>query len=135
MSRRPDQDAAEDGPPQPGGKQRLDKWLWFARVVKTRSLATRLVTDGHVRINSRKIETASKQVAPGDVLTIALERQVRVLRIIAPGLRRGPYEEARLLFEDLTPPEPPRDVVAEREPGSGRPSKKDRRDRARAFGD
>lgn len=84
-------------------RQRLDKWLWFARVTKTRSLAARLVAEGHVRLNARRIETPAKSVGPGDVLTIALERQVRVLKILAPGTRRGAFAEARLLFEELTP--------------------------------
>ncbi len=84
-------------------RQRLDKWLWFARVVKTRSLAARLVAEGHVRLNARRIETPAKPVGPGDVLTIALERQVRVLKVEAPGTHRGGFAEASLLFEDLTP--------------------------------
>jgi ribosome-associated heat shock protein Hsp15 len=83
-------------------RQRLDKWLWFARVVKTRSLAARLVAEGHVRLNARRIETPAKGVVPGDVLTIALERNVRVLKVIGPGTRRGAYAEAKLLFEDLS---------------------------------
>jgi len=83
--------------------QRLDKWLWFARVAKTRSLAARLVADGHVRLNARRIETPAKAVSPGDVLTIALERRVRVLKVLSPGTRRGGYPEAALMFEDLTP--------------------------------
>lgn len=84
-------------------RQRLDKWLWFARVVKTRTLATRLVAEGHVRLNARRIETPAKAVEPGDVLTISLEHQIRVLKIVAPGSRRGGFPEARLLFEDLSP--------------------------------
>lgn len=87
------------------GRQRLDKWLWFARVVKTRSLAAKLVTDGHVRINGVRQETASRAVGAGDVLTIALEHQVRVLKVVAPGERRGPYPEARLLYEDISGPD------------------------------
>jgi ribosome-associated heat shock protein Hsp15 len=83
-------------------RQRLDKWLWFARVVKTRSLAARLVTEGRVRINARRIETPAQAIVPGDVLTIALEQKVRVLKVIGPGTRRGAYPEARLLFEDLS---------------------------------
>jgi len=83
-------------------KQRLDKWLWFARVVRTRSLAARLVGEGHVRVNAQRIETPAKPVGPGDVLTIALERQVRVLRIVAIAARRGGAEEAKHLFEELT---------------------------------
>jgi ribosome-associated heat shock protein Hsp15 len=84
------------------GRQRLDKWLWFARVVKTRSLAARLVSEGHVRLNARRIDTPAKAVVPGDVLTIALEREVRVLRVVEPGTRRGASAEAKLLFEDLS---------------------------------
>jgi ribosome-associated heat shock protein Hsp15 len=81
--------------------QRLDKWLWFARVVKTRTLAAELVSAGHVRVNARRIDVPARSVARGDVLTIALEREVRVLKVLAPGKRRGAYPEARLLFEDL----------------------------------
>ena len=93
------------GPGAPAGeRQRLDKWLWFARVVKTRALAAKLVTAGHVRLNGARAAGPDKPVRPGDVLTIALERQVRVLRVVAPGERRGPYQEARLLYEDLTAP-------------------------------
>jgi ribosome-associated heat shock protein Hsp15 len=83
-------------------RQRLDKWLWFARVVRTRTLAARLVGDGHVRVNTLRIETPAKPVGPGDVLTIALERHVRVLRIVAIAPRRGGAEAAKLLFEELT---------------------------------
>ncbi len=83
------------------GRQRLDKWLWFARVVKTRSLAARLVGDGHVRVNGVRATVPARTLQPGDVLTVALERQVRVLRVVAGGERRGPFPEARLLYEDL----------------------------------
>jgi ribosome-associated heat shock protein Hsp15 len=82
--------------------QRVDKWLWFARVVKSRTLAARLVEDGHVRLNGKRIEVPARSVGPGDVLTIALERQVRVLKVLGPGERRGPFIEARLLYEDMT---------------------------------
>ncbi len=82
--------------------QRLDKWLWFARVVKTRTLAARLVSAGHVRLNARRIDVPAKAVSTGDILTIALERQVRVLKVLQPGTRRGAFSEARLLFEDLS---------------------------------
>jgi ribosome-associated heat shock protein Hsp15 len=84
-------------------RQRLDKWLWFARVTRTRSLAARLVMEGHVRLNARRVQTPAKPVVPGDVLTIALDQQVRVLRVVAPGKRRGGFPEASLLFEELTP--------------------------------
>lgn len=88
--------------PEPA-RQRLDKWLWFTRVVKTRSLAARLVTEGHVRVNSVRIETASKAVKTGDVVTVALERHVRVLKVLSGGERRGPAPEAQTLYEDLAP--------------------------------
>ncbi len=83
-------------------RQRLDKWLWFARLVKTRKQAVRLVEDGYVRIDARRADVPAESVGPGDVLTIALERQVRVLRILAIAERRGPNRDAQLLFEDLT---------------------------------
>lgn len=82
-------------------RQRLDKWLWFARMARTRTAAATLVGEGHVRINGQRIVQAAKAVRPGDVLTIALARDVRLLRVLATGERRGPYEEARLLYEDL----------------------------------
>jgi ribosome-associated heat shock protein Hsp15 len=85
-------------------RQRLDKWLWFARVIKSRTGAARLVEAGHVRVNAVRADNPAKTVRPGDVLTIALDRQVRVLKVVATGERRGPYEEAKTLFEDLTGP-------------------------------
>ena len=96
-------------PPPTGlepARQRLDKWLWFARVVKTRSLAARLVTEGHVRVNSVRIETAAKAVKQGDIVTVALERHVRVFKVLAAGERRGPAPEAQALYEDLAPRQP-----------------------------
>ncbi len=86
------------------GRQRLDKWLWFARVVKSRTLAARLVSEGHVRLNGARVRVPARCVGPGDVLTIALERQVRVLRVVEPGERRGPFAEAQRLYEDLSVP-------------------------------
>ena len=83
-------------------RQRLDRWIWFARVVKSRSLATRLAEAGHVRVNGQRTANAAKPLAIGDVLTIALERDVRVLEVAAFGERRGPFKEARLLYKDLS---------------------------------
>lgn len=113
------------------GRQRIDRWLFFARVVKSRSLAAKIVVAGRVRRNREKIDQASGQVGPGDVLTITLERRVLIYRVLLPGTRRGPAEEARLLYEDLTPPveakvENPADV-APRDQGAGRPTKRERR--------
>lgn len=82
---------------------RLDKWLWHARVTKTRSLAQKLVTGGHVRVNRLKTATASHKISCGDTLTIRLEKIVLVCAIVALGERRGPFAEARLLYDDLSP--------------------------------
>ena len=83
-------------------RQRLDKWLFFARAVKSRALAAKLVAAGHVRINRDKTDQPAKPVRPGDVLTIALEHKVLVWRVLGAGTRRGPAPEARTLYEDLT---------------------------------
>ena len=87
-------------------RQRLDKWLWFARLVKSRTLAAKLIEDGHVRVNSLRVDNAAKAVRADDVLTIAFDRHVRVLKIRLLGERRGPYAEARLLYDDLNESEP-----------------------------
>ncbi|WP_349365892.1 MAG: RNA-binding S4 domain-containing protein [Nitratireductor rhodophyticola] len=111
-------------------RQRIDKWLFFARVVKSRSLAARLAQAGRVRVNRNKIEQAAYQIKVGDVLTISLDRRILVYRVLAPGARRGPAEEARTLYEDMTPPAPPKEVAAvppKRDMGAGRPTKKERR--------
>lgn len=112
-------------------RQRIDKWLFFARIIKSRTLAGKFAAGGNVRINSEKIDQASVLVKPGDVLTITLERRILVLRVLGCGQRRGPAPEAQLLYEDISPmpaaageAEP---VAAQREPGSGRPTKRDRR--------
>ncbi|MGB3502971.1 MAG: RNA-binding S4 domain-containing protein [Mesorhizobium sp.] len=120
--------------------QRIDKWLFFARALKSRSLAQKLVASGAVRINGEKVDHASATVKPGDGVTIRLERRVLVWRVLDPGTRRGPAEEARKLYEDLTPPDPPRDTAPlpqGRDPGTGRPTKRERRaiDRLQADGD
>ena len=82
-------------------RQRIDKWLWFARVVRTRGAAARLVSDGHVRLNGQRVDAPAKAVGTGDVLTIALERHVRVLRVVATGVRREGFPQAQLLFEEV----------------------------------
>jgi ribosome-associated heat shock protein Hsp15 len=89
---------------------RVDKWLWHARVVKTRTMAARLVWDGHVRLNGVRLDAPAKTVKPGDVLTVALERTVRVYRVLGLGERRGPASEAQALYQDLSP-EPPSGAV------------------------
>ena len=85
-------------------RQRIDKWLWHARVVRTRSAAAALANSGLVRINGARIDTSSRPVRPGDVVTVALDRNVRILKVIGFAERRGSAEIARALYEDLTPP-------------------------------
>lgn len=123
------------------GRQRIDKWLFFSRAVKSRSLAAKLVVAGRVRVNSDKAAQASDLVKPGDVLTITLERRISVWKVLGTGVRRGPAEEARTLYEDLSPPPAPKgEAVADaipalRDAGSGRPTKKERRQTDRLFGE
>ncbi len=122
--------------------QRLDKWLWFARLARTRTLAARLVEGGKVRVNREKVLKPAHIVKPGDVITAALGGRVRVARITDAGLRRGPAEEARALYEDLSPPmmpagpQPEPSGPASHPFGIGRPTKRDRRrlDALRARG-
>ena len=111
-------------------RQRIDKWLWHARVVRTRSSAAALVTEGHVRLNGERVSASSRPVKAGDVVTVALDRVVRILKVIGFAERRGDADAARLLCEDITPISPPRETEtaqAERDPGSGRPTKQERR--------
>ena len=82
-------------------RQRLDKWLWHARVVKARTGAAALVESGRVRINGTRETAPGHAVKPGDVLTIGLDRGVRVLKVIAFSERRGDAAAARVLYEDL----------------------------------
>ena len=89
-----------------GPEQRIDKWLFFARVVKSRSLAQKLAQSGTLRLNREKVTQSAKTVRPGDVLTIPVAGRVRVLKVLDPGARRGPATEAATLFEDLSPRDP-----------------------------
>ena len=96
------------------GRQRIDKWLFFARVVKSRSLAAKLAVAGRVRINRDKASQASDLVKPGDVLTITLDRRILIYKVLDAGTRRGPAEEAQKLYEDLSPPPAPKGRSARR---------------------
>lgn len=112
---------------------RADKWLWHARFFKTRGLASKLVSAGHLRVNSEKVSKPAYAIGAGDVLTFPQGRMVRVVRVRTLSDRRGPAPEAQMLYEDLDPPaERVEDVPNERATapkfdGKGRPSKKDRR--------
>ena len=85
-------------------RQRIDKWLWFARIVRTRDFAAGLVEMGQIRINRAKVLKPGHDVAIGDVLTIALHGRVRVLKIMGLAGRRGPASAARDLYEEAAMP-------------------------------
>lgn len=128
---------------------RIDKWLWQARFFKSRSLASKIVQGGKVRVNKTPTSKAHYAVKPGDVLTFQQGALTRVIEIVALGSRRGPAPEARQLYNDLAPPperapgstdssdETPATAPApaKREEGSGRPTKKERRQLDQAFVD
>jgi ribosome-associated heat shock protein Hsp15 len=123
--------AAVTGAGAAAASLRLDKWLWFARFCKTRSLAAKLCQSGQIRIAGNHVLKAHQTIRPGDVLTFPLGRAIRVVRVRALGARRGPSAEARALYDDLTPvaaPAPPPALAGERDPGSGRPTKRERRE-------
>lgn len=118
-------------PAAPRPTIRLDKWLWYARFFKSRGLASKTVSAGHVRVNGTRTAKPAHSVAVGDTLTFAQARQIRVVRVVDIGTRRGPAPEAQALYDDLSPP--PEPAAADRAPApprydkGGRPTKKDRR--------
>ena len=95
--------AREIGESELSDRQRIDKWLWHARVVRTRSSAAALVTEGHVRLNGERVSASSRPVKAGDVVTVALDRVVRILEVTGFAERRGDADAARLLCRDITP--------------------------------
>jgi ribosome-associated heat shock protein Hsp15 len=108
---------------------RLDRWLWAARVFKTRGVAAEACDGGRVDVNDQAAKPA-KALRPGDVVRVSLPQgRRRILKVSALGERRGSATVARTLFEDLTPPEPPRRLAPPplRQPGAGRPTKRERR--------
>ncbi len=132
--------------PATGNEQRIDQWLYFSRLVKSRTLAHALVERGKVRINRHRIDKASHVVRPGDVLTLSMGPRVRIIEVRAIGVRRGPATEAELLFVEIegsgstsdagqigerapgaSGAAVPRAPQGAREPGAGRPTKRDRR--------
>ena len=121
-----DHDDLPDSDPTPAGRLRIDKWLWFARFFKTRSLAAKLCNGGVVRCSGSLVTKAHHAVKPGDVLTFPQGRHIRVVRVQALGSRRGPADEARTLYEDLSPPAPETAMDVPGRP-PGRPDKRDRR--------
>jgi ribosome-associated heat shock protein Hsp15 len=116
-------------------KERLDRFLFFSRAVKSRTLAQKIIESGAIRVNSERTDRTDYKVGAGDVLTMALHNRIVVWRILDCGTRRGPASEAQGLYEDISPPPVPRAelspydaAIAERPVGAGRPTKKERRD-------
>lgn len=113
---------------------RIDKWLWAARFFKTRADATRLVSSGRLRLDGEPMAKPHRAIRVGHVLTFPKADDTRVIKILAMASRRGPASEAVTLYEDLDPPQPkirasknaPKPFEM-REPGSGRPTKRERR--------
>ena len=118
---------------------RLDKWLWYSRFFKSRTLATKLCCLGRIRINETVIGKSKTLISEGDILTFPKGSNIRVIKILKLGKRRGPALEAETLYEDLSPPLARKELediekkdirtapVAKRERGSGRPTKTERR--------
>jgi ribosome-associated heat shock protein Hsp15 len=123
------------GPVENLRKERLDRFLFFSRAVKSRTLAQKIIETGAIRVNSERTERTDHKVGAGDVLTMSLHGRILVWRILDPGTRRGPASEAQELYEDISPPAVPKAerspyeaAIAERPVGAGRPTKKERRE-------
>ena len=136
-------EAPDDLAQGPDGEARLriDRWLWFARFFKSRSAASQVCNRRRIRSNGKIVSKASHLVKADDILTFPQSRIIRTVRIVALGSRRGPADEAQLLYEDMTPPAESTTAAAkarrqrglletkpaQRLPGSGRPTKSQRR--------
>ncbi len=82
-------------------RQRIDRWLWHARLVRTRGAAAALAGAGYVRVNGARIDAPARMVRTGDVITVALDRRVRVLKVTGFAERRGPAGTVAALYEEL----------------------------------
>jgi len=113
--------------------QRIDKWLWHARFFKTRSLAQKQVATGKIRVDSEKISSPSRKILIGNVLTITRDRDIKIIEILGIADKRGPYSQAQLLYNDLSPPKPEKQKQEEtvesmsRIQSEGRPTKHQRK--------
>ena len=115
---------------------RLDKWLWYARFFKTRALASKAISNGRFRLDGDTMSKPHRQAKCGQVLTFSQGNRIRIVRIKALGSRRGPAQEATLLFDDLAPIKPARErkeslplpEFENRQVGDGRPTKRQRRE-------
>lgn len=127
--------SAKPAPEAGQESQRIDQWLWRARFFKTRTLAAKFVSAGNVRLTRKddttRIDKPSANVRPGDTLVFTRNDRLRIILIAACAARRGPASEAQTLYEDRSPPPPPKTdpapIAFTRDKGAGRPTKKDRR--------
>ncbi len=113
---------------------RLDKWLWYARFFKTRAMASRAIAGGRFRLDGEVMSKPHRAANIGQTLTFVLGANVRVIKILALGSRRGPASEAGLLYEDLAPLQSKQTKSTAQDPdfearekGAGRPTKRERR--------
>lgn len=130
------------GTVEPVRKERLDKFLFFSRAIKSRTLAQKFIETGAIRVNSERTIRSDHKVGAGDVLTMSLHERIVVWRIVDCGVRRGPAPEAQGLYEDLSPPALPKSerspydaAIAPRGEGAGRPTKKERRETDKLHSD
>jgi len=121
--------------PESPDRLRVDKWLWAARLLKTRSLAAEAVKGGRVQVNDQRVK-ASKEVGPGDELQVTIGQLRRIVIVRGVAERRGPASEAALLYEETQESVAARELAAQQRrlasppPGAnlaGRPTKRDRR--------
>ncbi len=116
------------------GVLRLDKWLWYARFMKSRSKATKFCQSSRFCVNSLIVAKAHFLIKKNDVLTFSIDNNIKIIKILNLGVRRGPAPEAQALYEDLSPSISINKedlkfqaVIGKREIGSGRPTKDQRR--------
>lgn len=130
------------GTEDPIRKERLDRFLFFSRALKSRTLAQKVIETGAIRVNSERTVRSDHKVGAGDVLTMSLNNRIMVWKIRDCGVRRGPAPEAQALYEDLSPPALPKAdlspyeaAIAPRAEGAGRPTKRERRETDRLRGE
>ncbi|MEX0298708.1 MAG: RNA-binding S4 domain-containing protein, partial [Kordiimonas sp.] len=102
-------------------KIRADKWLWYARFFKTRTLASQLCRSGKLRVNGERVSKASVTVQVGDVLTFPKVNDIKVVQLLALGERRGPASEAQSLYDDQSPATPTKAEEREKAAKEGAP--------------
>lgn len=120
---------------EPSISQRIDKWIWHARVVKSRNLAQNLITAGKVRVDREKVTSASYKLRVGNVLTVTMERSIKILEVVSFLEKRGSFEIANQSYKDLSPTpdknETTTTLVTAAIKKNARPTKQERREAIR----